>query len=148
MQLPLSIKPGSTCGVGTLQDPRTYGVTRDPTTRQGTKQNQTQKKYRRITPGLQYWLGTRQMARWQRQYPWRSCWSRFGVGRPTCWVLHTTAQRYTAMPRIRRRGTSGWQSWGACKYQSARPRRLGTVASSSDLPWCRDRHPALPTRKH
>jgi len=37
MALPLSLKPRSTRGVGTLQDPRIHGTTRDPTTRRGTK---------------------------------------------------------------------------------------------------------------
>jgi len=42
MALPLSLKPGGTRGVGTLQDPRIHGITFDPTTRQGTKQNHSQ----------------------------------------------------------------------------------------------------------
>jgi len=41
---PSALKPGSTRGVGFLQDPRIYGTTRDPTARRVTKQKQTQVK--------------------------------------------------------------------------------------------------------
>jgi len=45
MALHFSLKPGSTRGVGTLHDPTIHGATRDPATRRGTKQNQTQKRH-------------------------------------------------------------------------------------------------------
>jgi len=51
MTLPLILKPGSTRRVGTLQDPRIHGITRDPTTRPGEGQNRTKlKNDRRIPP--------------------------------------------------------------------------------------------------
>jgi len=49
MALPLSLKPGSTRGVGTLQDPRIHGAARVPTTRRGTKENQTQNRQQNTT---------------------------------------------------------------------------------------------------